>query len=390
VALTALLMALTALSIDIMLPSLDSIAKVFKLTDPNDRQGVVTSYFLGLAAGQLVYGPLSDRFGRKRVLLIGLGIYLVGSLTALLAGSFMHLLAARVIQGFGGAASRVLAVAIIRDLFTGRQMARVMSIAMMVFIVVPVFAPAVGQGLMKLGDWSWPFRFLLLVGTVAGVWSFFRLPETRALGEAAQHAPEGFANAFRIALTTRVTFGYMLAIGFLFGCLASYIGSAQQVFVETYKLGDAFPVAFGAVASVMAGAAFVNSQLVQTYGMRRVSHSALVGFMAAAIALAGISLATQPPLLVFAPLAACIFFCFGLTMPNFNAIAMQPLGRIAGTASSLIGFYTTSAGALFGVVVGRMFDGTVRPLCVGFAVLSLLAGLTVLAVEGRKGLFRGE
>lgn len=387
VGLMALLMALTALSIDIMLPALPQIGEFFSVAEPNDRQLVVAVYMIGFASGQLVFGPLSDRLGRKSMLTAGLSIFVLGSLLAVAVEDFTYLLLARAVQGFGAASSRVISIAVIRDLFSGWQMARVTSLVMIVFITVPVLAPGLGQGLLFLGDWTLIFNFLLVVGIAAMVWSGYRLPETHAAG--VPRATIGLATALRWIFTSPQTFGYAIAIGFVFGCLMAYISSAQQIFVEVYDLGAAFPLVFGAVAGVQAIAAYTNAQLVQRHGMRRVSHVALVAFCISSLLLTAVS-PLEPPLLVFSVLVASVFFSFGLIMPNFNAIAMQPMGAVAGTASSFIGFYTTGAGAIFGWAIGAYYDGTVRPLAVGFALLGLAALATVLAIEGRKGLFRGE
>lgn len=387
VGLTALLMALTALSIDIMLPALPAIGATYNLSDPNSPQLVLVCYLIGLALGQVPFGPLSDRYGRKPMLLSGLALYIVGTLGVLLSGSFFLLLVFRAVQGFGAAAPRVIAVAIVRDYFSGRTMARVMSLVMMTFIVVPVIAPALGQGLLVVGNWPSIFGFLLLIGCISLVWSLLRLPDRRS-GEG-RPKPIRMATAVRMVLTSRVSVGYAMASGFIFGSLVSYITSAQQVFVEIYRLGAAFPFVFGAVAAMMAIASFTNSRMVQHYGMRRVSHCALVGLSAASLLLVACA-PFQPPLIVFAGLASVIFFSVGLIFPNFNAIAMQPLGSVAGMASSIIGFYTTASGALFGWFVGNAFDGTVLPLAIGFAVLSVSALITVRIAEGSNGLFRGD
>lgn len=386
VTLTALLMALSALSIDIMLPSLPQIGAAFSVAHVNDTQQIVTSYLVGVALGQLIWGPLSDRYGRKRLLLLGLMVFALGSLACLLVSSFAMLLWARAVQGFGGASARVISIAVVRDLFSGRQMARVMSMVMMVFITVPMFAPAIGQGLAYVGSWRWAFYVLLGAGLIGVVWAGCRLPETVQL---AGSEPLDFATAAKLVLTTPATVGYTLATGFMFGCLIAYLSSAQQVFVDVYGLGSAFPAVFGAMACAQALASFTNARLVQRLGMRRVSHLALVGFVAVTAALSLVALG-KPPLVVFGLMLAAAFFAFGLIVPNFNAIAMQPMGQVAGMASSLIGFYTTAAGAAFGWIVGRLFDGTVQPLSVGFAALGVLALICVVAVEGRAGLFRGE
>jgi MFS transporter, DHA1 family, multidrug resistance protein len=386
ISLIALMMALTALAIDIMLPALPTIAAAMGVTDPNDRQIIIISYVLGFSVGQLAYGRLSDSYGRKPILMVGIAIFIAGSLVAALSSSFLVLLAARTVQGLGAAAPRVIAVAIVRDLYTGRQMARVMSFAMMVFITIPVLAPSLGQGLLEVGTWRWNFDALLLGGLILAIWSGLRLPETRHREDAA--SPMRLSASLKLAVETPQTLGYAIGGGFMFGCLMSYVSSAQQVFVDVYGLGENFPIAFGAIASLLALAAFTNAQLVERLGMRRVSHAALSGFIVVSLGLAAAAAAGVATLTIFAVLMGALFFQFGLIAPNFNALAMEPQGHNAGMASSLVGFTSTGAGAVSGGIVGRLFDGSVLPLALGFACLSLAAFASVLWVEGFKGLYR--
>jgi DHA1 family bicyclomycin/chloramphenicol resistance-like MFS transporter len=389
IALLAWLMALTALSIDIMLPALPQIGAALGITTDNDRQLVVTAYLGGLALGQLLWGHLSDVLGRRTPLLIGLGIYALAGLAAVMAPSFHLLILARVCQGFGGAAARTIGTAIVRDVFSGREMARIMSFVMMVFIIVPMLAPSVGQGLLAVGSWRLGFGVLLVSGVVALLWVGLRLPETRRVaGDAGR--PLGLKAATVAVVTSPLTRSYGLAAGLMFGCLVAYISSAQQIFVDAYGLGALFPLAFGGIAASMALAAFTNAQLVQRLGMRRLSHSALVAFILVATTLSALSLAGKPPVwLLIALLAAC-FYLFALMQANFNAIAMQPVGHVAGMASSLLGAFVTAAGVVCGGLIGRAFDGTPLPLALGFAALGICAFLVVLQAEGRNGLFRGE
>lgn len=381
VTLTALMIALTALAIDIMLVALPQIAEAYGVSEPNDRQLVVTAYLLGFAAGQPIHGPLSDRFGRKPVLAVGLVIYIIGSVGALFAPSFFLLLAARALQGFGAAAPRVVAIAVVRDRFAGRHMARVMSFVMMVFIIIPVLAPSIGDAILRVGTWPWIFGFLCLAGIVALAWVSLRLPETRHMEDRMPLSAAALGKAVATVTTNRLTLGYTVATGFMFGSLMSYIGSAQQIFVDAYDMRDLFPILFGAVASAIAAASLINARLVDRLGMRRVSHAALIGYLAVSLALALAGFPELPPLFVLVLFLAASFFCFGLIAPNFNALAMEPMGHIAGMASSFIGFYTTAAGALFGWLVGQAFDGTVRPLTIGFAVFGVLSLATVLVTE---------
>ncbi|NJO22224.1 MAG: multidrug effflux MFS transporter [Sphingomonadales bacterium] len=215
VVLTALLISLTAMSIDIMLPSLPQIGAAFSVAHANETQQVLTSYMLGLGFGQLVWGPLSDRFGRKLLLLLGLLVFVIGALACLLAPTLGVMLAARAVQGFGGAAARVISVAIVRDLFAGRQMARVMSTVMTVFIAVPIFAPSVGQALAHVGNWRWNFYVLLSAGLIGIVWAGYRLSETSRPASAGRF---GFIDGCRAVLSNRVTLGYTIAGGFMFAC----------------------------------------------------------------------------------------------------------------------------------------------------------------------------
>lgn len=383
IALGAMLMALTALSIDIMLPALPQIASEYRIGSENDRQMVVFGYLIGSGPGQILFGPLSDRWGRRPVMLIGLGIYLAASAMALFAPSFGWLLAARALQGFGAAAPRTVMIASVRDLFKGAQMARVMSLIMTVFLIVPVIAPAIGQALISVSHWKAPFYFLFGFGVVAFIWASRRLPETWTPPPAG--TPRiGLGRAFVRVVTTRQTLTYLLASGFMLGCLMSYIASSQQIFVDIYGLGSWFPLAFAGTAAAMILANFVNARIVLRFGPRRVAHTAVLAFMMVAVTFYVVTrMVGQPPVIVSWGFLAALLGLFGLTVQNFNALGMEPQGEIAGMASSIFGTYTTLAGALFGWLVGRAFDGTVAPIAAGFAILAALTILTVLVGERR-------
>ena len=381
VALIAVMMALTALSIDVMLPALPAIADAFSITEANERQLVVTAYLFGFAVGQPLCGPLSDRFGRKPIVVVGLCLYGLGSLGALLAPSFSAFLWSRAIQGLGAASPRIMATAIVRDRFAGRAMARVMSFVMMVFIIVPILAPALGEAILVLGRWRFIFGFLTLAGLLALLWSTLRLPETRHDEDRIPLSLGSIGNALGTIFRDRCAVGYTVALGFMFGNLMSYIGSAQQIFVDVYDLGPLFPVAFGAIACFMALASMTNARLVMRIGMRRISHAALVAYIAVCGLMMLAGYPARPPLLVFCAFLAATFFFFGLTVPNFNAMAMERLGHVAGVGSSVIGAYTTMAGASFGWLIGQSFNGTVRPLAIGLSILAAMALVTVLITE---------
>lgn len=384
IALIALLMSLTALSIDIMLPALPAMGEGLGVDDVNFRQTVLTAYLVGFGIGQVFYGPLADRFGRKPPLIAGLMLSAAASLYCALAPSFDHLLAARLVQGFGLAAPRVVAIAVVRDCFVGREMARVMSLVMTVFIMMPIVAPSVGGLIVRLGDWPWIFIFILAIALTAMIWAGLRLAETRAPEDRLPLSVRGIARAFAAAAGNRQTLGYAVAVGLILSCLLGYIASAQQIFVDLYGLGDLFPLVFGSVALAMAAATFTNSRLVGRYGMRVVGHAAGCGFVAVAIVFVSLAWATSPPLIVFFCVMWASTFFFGLMMPNFNAMAMEPQGHIAGTASSFLGFFTTIVGSLLGWTVGQAFDGTLLPLAAGFAVFSAAALGVVWLTEGGR------
>lgn len=386
IAIIASMMALTALSIDIMLPALPVMSDAFALANPNSRQLVITVYLIGFAIGQIIHGPLSDSLGRKPVLMVGLAIYAVASIGTFLAKDYQLFLLSRALQGIGCAAPRIIAIAVVRDLFVGRHMAKVMSFVMMVFIIVPVLAPSVGEGILIFGNWQWIFLFLLAASIVIMVLTAVRLPETRPAELRARLSLRWIVGAFRQVLTTRQTLGYTMAIGFIFGCLMSYINSSQQILGGIYDLGSLFPLVFGAISIALAAASVTNGALVQRLGMRRISHAALVGFIivAGVHATIAVVLPGPPPLALFAGLLALNLFLFGFIMPNFNAIAMEPLGRVAGTGSSFVGFCTTGLGALLAWIVGQSFNGTIIPLTLGYLVLSVVALAIVLVTERGK------
>ncbi len=381
VSLIALLMALTALSIDVMLPALPQIGNALGVGDENDRQLVISVYFVGFAAGQLLFGPISDHYGRRQPLLAGLVLYIAGTIIALSSGSFAGLLVARVLQGFGASAPRVIALAVVRDRFGGREMARVMSFVMMVFIVVPILAPGVGEIILEVSEWRVIFYFLLLVAASSLVWAWLRLPETRHDDDRLPISAASLWQATKLVMTTRQTVGYMIGMGFVFGLLLSYIISAQQIFVDVYGLGSRFPVAFGAIACFLVAASGLNALFVRRIGMRGVSHRAILAGLAVCGVMALAGFPEKPPLLLFGLYMGIVFFCFGVIMPNFSALSMEPMGHLAGTASSLAGFYSTVAGAVFGTAIGQTFDGSVRPLSIGITLLFIATLVTVLITE---------
>ncbi len=375
VTLTALVISLVALSIDIMLPALQQIAGDLGAPRANDSQLIVTALFAGLAAGQIVYGPLSDSIGRKPAIHAGLLLFILGCLMSILATNFTVMLAGRVLQGLGAAGPRSVIVALVRDRYEGRAMARIMSLVMAVFIMVPALAPGIGQIILMIAHWRAIFGFLLAVATISLVWFALRQPETLAPERRVEFSPSRIVLAVRETCGNRVAFGYTLASGLIFGAFVGYLNSAQQIFQIQYGLGALFPLYFAVLALAIGAASLLNGRLVMRHGMRRLSSWALwlltglsLVFLVPAALAAG-----APPLWALMAYLVSAFFCIGMLFANFSALAMEPLGHIAGVGAAVVGSLTTLISMILGTAIGQSYDGTVLPLVAGFALLSLVA-----------------
>ena len=389
VALIAMMMALNALAIDAMLPALPAIGDALGVASENGRQWVITAYLLGFGVAQILYGPLADRFGRKPVLMIGLALYIVFSLLAAFSPTFELLIAARVGTGIGAAALRVLAVSIVRDRYSGRTMARVMSLSFLVFLGVPILAPALGQLILTVAPWRWVFGVLAVGGTAFAIWAAIRLPETLHPEDRMPIQAGRIASAFREALTNRRSIGYTLAITAISGALFGFINSSQQIFFDVFHAPGLFTVLFGAVAGGIAIASLLNARLVERLGSRLISHTALLGFILMSAIHAAVAVSGHETIWTFAVLQALTMFCFGFIAGNFGSMAMEPMGHIAGTASSAQGFISTTGGATLGFVIGQQFNGSTVPMTTGFVLLGLTALVSVLFAE-RGHLFRAR
>lgn len=381
VAMVASLSALNALAIDIMLPALPQIGAAFALTNDNDRQLVVVCYVALFGVAQLVYGPLADAFGRRSVLIYALGIYIAGSILCVIAPNFELFLAARALQGVGAAATRVIATAVVRDVTEGRRMAQVMSMAMTVFMIVPVVAPSLGQLILFVAPWRWIFGALLVYALIVLAWALLRLPETLAPENRRPFSPAAIAGAYAAVLRERQTVGYMIATTFVTACLFGYITSSEQLFVDVYNLGPAFPLAFASIAIAISVGTFLNSRLVIRHGMRRLSHTMILGFTTSALLLAIVAQLGWASFPVFTAMLAITFAMFGFIASNFNALAMEPVGRVAGSASAIYGAVTATGGAIAGALIARAFDGTPVPFAIGLAASGAATLLAVLWTE---------
>lgn len=386
IVLVALLNAMVAMSIDTMLPAIGTIATELGASDPNSRQYIVTVFFAGLTLGTLISGPWSDAVGRKPAIYAGLAFYGVGALLCMVSTSFEMILIGRFIQGFGASAPRIVSIAMVRDGQAGAAMARVMSFVMMVFMLVPILAPSIGQLVLFVASWRFIFLGFLAMGALAGVWLWRRQEETLPRAKRTPLSGASLLQAAGEVLRHPVTMGYTLATGCIFGSFICYLGTSQQLFAEQYGQGDWFVLWFAVFAGAIAIAMMVNAKLVMKYGMRRLSSLALKAFivLSAAFLAASLLYHGHPPLAVLGLYLFFTFFCSGLLFGNFNAIAMEPMGRIAGMAAAISGALSSLIAIVFGSWIGQQYDGTVLPLATGFTVLGILALFLTEWAERRR------
>jgi DHA1 family bicyclomycin/chloramphenicol resistance-like MFS transporter len=376
--LVALIISLVALSIDAMLPALPLIAADLGVTDINDSQYVISIFFAGMALGQILFGPMSDSVGRRPAIIAGFALFALGCLLSIAARDFEQMLLGRLLQGVGAAGPRIVSIALVRDQFSGREMARVMSFVMSVFILVPVFAPALGQLVLALADWHAIFMLFLLLVLIEVTWFCKRQPETLARENRIRFSIAGLLLDIRAILRIRSALGYTLTMGCAFGAFIGYLSSSQQIFQVQYQLHEFFPLVFGILASAIGCATLFNARLVMRYGMRQLTRYALrsVCLLSIPFYLYAWTQAGHPSLYLLIAYLLLLFFCFGILFGNLNALAMEPLGHIAGLGSALIGSVSTLMSVLFGVLVADAYDQTVLPLVAGFALLGLAAMFT--------------
>ena len=381
VAMLALLMALNAFAIDAMIPALPAIARDLHVASANARQLVVIVYFFGFGASQILWGPLADRFGRRPVLAGGIALYALFGLVCAFATSFPMLIAARFAMGASAAVSRVLVTAMVRDLYEGEAMARVMSLVFMVFIVVPVVAPSIGALILTVGSWRTIFLVLTGYAGVMMAWSMARLPETLHPDYRRSLDPRVIVTAIRETLRQRLSIGYTLATTAVSGGLTAYIATVQQLVGDTFHAQDKLPLIFAAVAAPMSAAAFANSRLVGMFGVRRVAHSGIIAMLAITAIHLALAVARPETLTQFVVFQAATFITLAFCSSNFSTLAMRDMAAIAGTASSVQGVIGTMGGAAIGLVIGQQFDGTDRPFLIGMVACSAAALALVLWTE---------
>lgn len=382
--LTALLMSVVAISIDALLPALGFIRADIPLDHPNQAQYLISAIFLGMAFGQLVCGPLSDATGRKKVLYMGIALYLLGSVICFFAEDISGLLLGRFIQGLGVSGPYVSAISIVRDKYVGRDMARIMSLVMLIFIMVPAIAPSLGQAVLLVSSWRYIFVLYIVYALIIGIWIFVRLEETLPAEKRIPLTLGGFAAGFKEVITNPITMSYTLCMGLFFGSFMGYLNSSQQIFQVLYGTGKLFTVYFGVLALLFGVASLVNSRFVGKWGMDLIASWATKGIVVSSGLFLLLHAFVAPNLPAFLAYAAVLFFCFGLVFGNINAMAMEPMGHVAGIASAVIGAVSSLLSMTLGTWIGQMFNNTLIPMTCGFLVLCSLAYLVMLLARSRK------
>lgn len=387
VALMAVMTSLVALSIDAMLPALPAIGRDLGVAAGNDTQWVITALLAGMALGQLIYGPVSDSTGRKPPVYAGLALFITGCVLSLFAGDFTLMLLGRFLQGLGVAGPRSVAIALIRDLHAGRGMARIMSLIMSVFILVPIAAPALGQAILAVAAWPAIFGFFLVLAVATLAWFAARQPESLPVERRVPFSPRRTARTFGAVLRHRAALGFTLTAGLSSGAFVGYLSSSQQIFQELYGVGTRFALYFAVLAASIGLASVLNGRLVMRAGMLRLSTNALsgLGLLSAGFLVFALSRAGEPPLWSFMAYMMLAFFCVGILFGNLSSLAMEPLGSIAGVGAAVVASGSLTVSAALGAVIGQAYDGTVVPLVAGFAGLSLLSlPLIRWAASGRS------
>jgi DHA1 family bicyclomycin/chloramphenicol resistance-like MFS transporter len=383
VLLMASLTSMVALSIDAMLPALTEIGQYLGSKDAHESHLIVSVFFIGMAFGQLYYGPVSDAKGRRWAILSGIGIFMVGTVICMLAESMTAMLIGRVVQAFGVSGPRIASIALIRDQYAGEAMARVMSFIMMVFILVPMIAPAFGQMILTLGTWQDIFSSFLVISLALGVWFYIRQPETLPIQNRAKFSWPALWVSSKYVLTHKEVMAYTLAMGFIFGAFLAYLSASQTVFQEIYKTAELFPLYFAVLAFSIGLASFVNGALVMRMGMHRLSYYALIGMVACSIFLLGLAFnyAGIPPLWMFVTTLFVTFFFIGILFGNLNAMAMVPLGDMAGVGAAIIGSLSSLFSVPIAILVSSFIQESITPIAIGFTIFGILATTIVVLVR---------
>lgn len=374
VVLMAALMSIVALSIDAVLPALPMIGDHLNVTNPLDNAKLITTIFLGLGFGQLIFGPLSDSFGRKPIVYAGFVLFIIASIICVTTKNFEMMLIGRVLQGVGLACPRTMSIAMIRDSYNGDYMAKIISIVVMVFLLVPIVAPTLGQFLMNHYDWQFIFTFNLIFGVLVMLWFWLRQPETLKDDYKIPYRLAMFKTGTIAFFKIRSAVIYTLLSGFITGSFMVYLSSSQQIFETQYGLVEEFPLIFASLAISIGLATFLNSQLVVKFGMKRIVHIATWSFILTALVFVVLfHSGKNPSIETLIAFFSIQFFTVGFLFGNLRALAMEPIGHIAGIGSALNGFISTVMAVPIANYIGGFVETSVAPLFIGFFVCGVIS-----------------
>ena len=374
--------ALTAVAIDILLPAFPKIRKEFGLPAGSGRVSLlITAFFLGLALGQLFYGPLSDRFGRRRPLLAGLAIYVAAGIATTMATSFNSMIFWRFIWGLGAAAPRSLSIAMVRDTSDGESMARIMSLVMATFIVVPVLAPSIGSFLISIGPWRLVFWVAIIVAVLVAAWVRV-IPETLPPERRRAIGPSALLDAFRVVVRSRPTVGFGLAVMFLFATMSSWIGGSEIMIEDALGQGKHFAFIFGIIAVAFGFASLASARIVRTIGIDRLVYLGALGVVLTGALALTVALVTdgRPPTWVFIVMMMIVLPSVAALVPSLNTAAMIPVPQVAGMAAALLGTLSTAGGSILGAVVDNSLHSSITPFAIGALSFGSLASASILLI----------
>lgn len=384
VALMASLMSIVALSIDALLPALPEISTSVGVTNPNNSQLLITMIFLGLGCGQLLFGPLSDSFGRKPMVYIGFVVFIIASIVCVTTKNFEIMIIGRILQGFGLSSPRSIALSMIRDSYSGNYMAKIISIVVMFFILVPVVAPTLGLLILSFYDWKTIFYFNLLAGILIMIWFWQRQDETLAIENRIKFSSTLFIDGTKAFFKHKQAVAFTFVSGFITGSFMVYLSTSQQIFQEQYNLAELFPYIFASLAISVGFATYLNSRLVVKYGMLKIAYTACIAYTIVSVLYVILFWSGKnPSIFVLLGFFALQFFAVGFLFGNLRALAMQPLGHIAGIGAAINGFISTVMAVPIANYIGKFVNTSALPLFIGFSVFGILSLLVFLTMKNK-------
>jgi len=381
IALMAFLMSVVALAIDALLPALDIIGNSLHTQENSDHQLLITMIFISLCVGPLFFGPLSDSLGRKPMVFVGFGIFILASIICVYAKSLEIMVLGRILQGFGLSAPRTISVAIIRDLYAGDYMAKIMSFVIVIFLLVPIIAPAMGKLILDSFNWEAIFIFQIIFCLLIAFWFWKRQEETLNPKNRIDFKIDLFKKGFLELMRFKKTIAYTLISGLITGSFMVYLSTSQQIFQEQYGLKEAFPFIFAGLATASGGAILLNGLFVVKYGMKKIINVSLIGFFLISVCYAFLFYnSVNPPIIIILSFFSLQFFCLGFLFGNLRAIAMEPVGHIAGIGAAITGFISTLMAVPISIVIGKFVRLTVLPIFIGFSICSFISILILIVL----------